>query len=374
MKQTTRLATTLILIGVCACSPQVEGNNPSEDDVVSDAGADNDSGEDATVSPEPDATVEDAAPDTLTPNNCLYPTDCPSGLSCNRFDGQCVACRTSLECDEGKLCVEGRCEMTDACNNDIDCLQAGMVCDETDGRCVPCVEVADCGDEFACIDRSCVATRACESSLDCQDISKLCLRGPSEDWPRDPWQWCQDCGADEDCQEGEVCREGLCARVCDGPGCVMPYVAVIVEDANFNPDDYGGPFIDAVSFSYSEEFWTNEEIFASEVLEYNGEPYEDYNDPNNVLGPFDSNCETRFTKWVTIKGGNLTVSFDKHMYEGAIITVYEIGDTICSQLGVNDRFRDVPYRVSVMDALGRVEELGESSPGIIQHKLNNQNQ
>ncbi|MBT9554428.1 MAG: hypothetical protein IV100_00310, partial [Myxococcales bacterium] len=110
-----------------------------------------------------------------TPNCCVTSDDCRFGLVCDA--GQCVACATDTDCNDGNACT------TECCSD------AGTCYSEVVPGC--CKTNADCNDQDGCTADACVQGQ--------------CKFTPSSD------PLC--CDADSDCDSGDPCQPSFCASV-----------------------------------------------------------------------------------------------------------------------------------------------------------------
>jgi len=145
------------------------------------------------------------------------------------------------------------------------------------------------------------------------------------------------------------------------------YRYVILEDET-DPvaGDFPGADVDAISITDA----SSAEFFATTVEDFNigALALNQATDTNQLLGPNDANCEANSGKFTALGGGaddsyvivgfstpDTDVTFDS----GTVITIYELGNTLCGQ------FDDDPYTVSVSasDDRGNAVLVGTQSQG-----------
>jgi hypothetical protein len=141
---------------------------------------------------------------------CYINSDCSEDEICT--EGRCIPCQTdmcdtsqevecvfSTQCDSG-LCVNGSCLAAGACVVDANCNE-GQIC--SNGECVArpeCLNDDECGDG-----RICNASGSCEDDVECRIDSdcgdgKICV-----------FNMCAECRLDCECpNEGDVCMNGAC--------------------------------------------------------------------------------------------------------------------------------------------------------------------
>jgi hypothetical protein len=147
--------------------------------------------------------------------DCVTNTDCPACFVCE--EGDCVP----LVCPDGRVCVDGNCEVACDCNNP-NCPQ-GKVCVESPlGECYckgcegPCDDDIDCGEGCICVNGVCTADPcfgACSSGEDCPGTGCGCYGNectPCSELSCDECALASGC----DCING-TCQESNCDNPCD---------------------------------------------------------------------------------------------------------------------------------------------------------------
>ena len=112
--------------------------------------------------------------DTSIEIECVFATQCESGICLN---GVCLApgqCVNDAQCDEGQMCQDFTCVARPECLSDAECGE-GRICNAS-GECeddVECRKDADCGDNKICVYNMCAECR-----LDCECAEgNICLNG-----------------------------------------------------------------------------------------------------------------------------------------------------------------------------------------------------
>lgn len=193
---------------------------------------------------------------------CREDAVCPRGQYCETESGLCASgCRSDEECGLGRSCLtgdDGRACVPTPCDADEGC-DRGFFCDVEGGVCEPGCRSGECpqGQECDLGVRFCVDER-CQGDEDCQG-DEVCRAGVCEPGCRDDAACAEDqycvlprgaesgvcqtgcrvggcegdqrcdtlirvcaapsCQGDDDCDEGEICRDGVaCTAGCRGDG------------------------------------------------------------------------------------------------------------------------------------------------------------
>lgn len=152
---------------------------------------------------------------------------CVSDSWCDR--GVCRAfCETSLQCDDGEQCANGRCSVPRDCSDEPPCEDGLRLRDPISCECVACLEDIDCavGLNEACVQSECLRCEARETAPGVCMAAGLIERDGC----------CVECLGDGDCGIGRVCDRGACidpsnqscqtdtdcfqGLICDGDRCV----------------------------------------------------------------------------------------------------------------------------------------------------------
>ncbi|MEE2789016.1 MAG: MopE-related protein [Myxococcota bacterium] len=169
------------------------------------------------------------------PERPLQTNLCPFDKPICQHDGSrpvCRACTDENECDDGQLCVQGRCVQCQV-GSRIGCSEALPWCESVDGTpaCVGCTTSDQCGEEAHCHRGACVG---CVPGVaeHCPAVAPVCVNDGAE-------FLCRPCGDAAACADGLICLDGQCVEctLADRTGCAV--------DAPFcrrAPMDVGVPF------------------------------------------------------------------------------------------------------------------------------------
>ena len=109
-----------------------------------------------------------------------------------------MSCQTDMECLSGSTCIQGSCQATEGvCAQNSDC-PSGQLCSRDTYRCIPSDAPQTCEDLGDCF-----AGERCIEGI-CTPEDQICAAG---DCP-------MSCGADSDCERGEICEGGRCEAGC----------------------------------------------------------------------------------------------------------------------------------------------------------------
>lgn len=144
-------------------------------------------------------------------SECKVNSDCADDMICT--SGRCLPCKTdvcdtskevecvfSSQCESG-LCVNGSCLAVGGCAIDAHCME-GQIC--MDNVCIArpeCLSDAECGDG-----RICNASNACEDDVECRQDrdcgdQMICVNN-----------MCAQCRLNCECPEGNICMNGACVQ------------------------------------------------------------------------------------------------------------------------------------------------------------------
>lgn len=146
---------------------------------------------------------------------CTQDKDCGTGEICNQSictPAGTGGCKSDADCAGGQRCgVDGLCQAGDACNNKCDYQKETCV----SARCVPrtCASSVECGQGFVCRNSRCeVQVTNCGGQGPCPE-GQLC------DNNRCVGDLGYACLGDENCSAGLTCAQGgtvrLCSKICD---------------------------------------------------------------------------------------------------------------------------------------------------------------
>lgn len=113
--------------------------------------------------------------DTSKEVECVFSTQCESGL-CS--DGVCLkpgACVIDSNCQSGQICFDHACIARPECMSDAECGQ-GKICNPS-GSCeddVECRVDSDCGSGKICVSNMCAE---CRLNCECPNAGDVCLNG-----------------------------------------------------------------------------------------------------------------------------------------------------------------------------------------------------
>lgn len=113
--------------------------------------------------------------DTSQEIECVFSSDCESGLC---VDGACLApgaCAIDSNCLEGQICLEGACIARPECLADSECPD-GQICNASN-KCeddVECRVDADCGEGLLCLSNMCAQ---CRLNCECPNEGDICMNG-----------------------------------------------------------------------------------------------------------------------------------------------------------------------------------------------------
>ena len=149
-----------------------------------------------------------------TGGSCRFDKDCNPGYSCIDYVCLDVAeCKSNSDCSDGDICTEGRCIpcQTSVCDptQEVECVfssdcESGLC---ADGKCLApgaCVLDSNCEEGQICKDGACIARPECLSDAECGE-GRICNAGNT----------CEDdveCRQDSDCGEGLICISNMCAE------------------------------------------------------------------------------------------------------------------------------------------------------------------
>jgi hypothetical protein len=157
-----------------------------------------------------------ANPPNNPPKHCASSNDCPNGQFCNS-QGACVAgCRSDTECPNGGVChPDGTCGTRPQCVLDTDC-QAGFNCVAgacactTDYSCWVSTSGQPVDTSKICVNGACQASTACNTDNDCSD-GRYC--GPAGVCTS-PCLQNSDCGGTTQTGGALTCSNGRCTQPC----------------------------------------------------------------------------------------------------------------------------------------------------------------
>jgi len=136
-------------------------------------------------------------------------------------------CETDKHCaEQGEVCVDGTCKQ---CRDNTQCTESCQVCSSTSFTC---------GRAPGC----------CTSDLDCGGSAPVCHMngatgecGPkcNDRWPCEAGQKCVGgdcvpsgyCGADADCESGQICENNACAKGCRTPNVNFDFDEHVLDSA-----------------------------------------------------------------------------------------------------------------------------------------------
>ena len=113
--------------------------------------------------------------DTSKEIECVFSTQCESGLC---VDGVCLAtgkCAVDSNCKEGQICNNGTCVARPECMSDRECGE-GRICNAS-GECeddVECRKDSDCGKGMLCLSNMCAQ---CRLNCECPNDGDICMNG-----------------------------------------------------------------------------------------------------------------------------------------------------------------------------------------------------
>ena len=113
--------------------------------------------------------------DTTQEIECVFSSQCESGLC---VDGACLApgaCAIDANCSEGQICLDGACIARPECLDDSECGE-GRICN-ADNKCeddVECRQDNDCGEGLICIQNMCAQ---CRLNCECPNEGDICMNG-----------------------------------------------------------------------------------------------------------------------------------------------------------------------------------------------------
>lgn len=113
--------------------------------------------------------------DTSKEVECVFSSQCESGLC---VDGACMAagaCAIDANCSEGHICVDNACIARPECLADAECGE-GRICNASN-KCeddVECRIDSDCGEGLICVANMCAQ---CRLSCECPNTGDICMNG-----------------------------------------------------------------------------------------------------------------------------------------------------------------------------------------------------
>ena len=267
---------------------------------------------------------------TMCTSGCRTNSDCPTAQSCEDIGadgtGQCrapqlITCDTDRDCRSGEICSVGRCAS------------------------VGCVSDSDCPPRAQrCVERICEPL--CQSNADCES-PEMCQNIDSETGEGNCAVYEPQCRSDRDCAFDEVCEDETCIwrRI------EWPYVAVISSTTNSEDlfeTSTPGPDLDTVSVTINglTHYADTIHVFAQGNGGEDG-VFNDQTDVSMAVGPPDAipvgggDCDLSSGFWsMGNEDGFVVVGFDVPLSDGAVITVWELDDVICDNVGVtrSDRY------------------------------------
>ena len=166
--------------------------------------------------------------------SCRQNSECREGYWCKEETGVCrPPCTRNEECENGKVCHNGLCEMINPeCETDWDCprnevCKPYFLCERGDD----CQLDGECGAGRVCNNdiASCIP-EGCYFHEDC-DNDKACDPGAHECRYASPTGG--SCGYSGQCFTIDVCYRSTCIRTCDPyhPNCQSPYICELVLDS-----------------------------------------------------------------------------------------------------------------------------------------------
>ncbi len=93
---------------------------------------------------------------------------------------------------------------TESCKSDKECGASSEICDRVRNVCVSCLDDDDCSEGDICRDSICEAATSCKGSKECAPTG-VCSKELS---------YCVECEGDNDCGAGQICSSNSCRTQC----------------------------------------------------------------------------------------------------------------------------------------------------------------